>query len=440
MGYIEYKKCSSCTSVTVYRPGDTGPTGPTGIIGPWGPTGPTGPTGPFGSTGPIGVTGPLGTTGPFGPTGQTGPIGAPTAFDYHYFTLSGDVELEPNTEIEPWVSVYEVPSTILHSDSQFFLRGGAAYRLRARLVLQDNPGIDPSNVANWQWYNRTSLLPYKSVGYFGNPGINASTNYNASNLSFDSEAFAIVDLSNVNDASGLNVEIRCINEFGGGTLPRAVLDQSYCFIEIEVLGGLGPTGIQGQTGPTGPTGITGPPGIPGGPTGPTGPTGVTGPTGPTGITGPEGAIADIVFLDIQSNTAANLANGSFTTLVYDTANYTKAASYSGAGAIGFPKVGLYSLSSSILVSQLDPSNASTLTEATIRVLVNGSNVVLSRNEIIDGGTTNEKTLNLNGLFYITNIAHPAVVQLEVNWTGGSGLLYGGNQVGSKLGLFYVGDL
>lgn len=440
MGYIEYKKCSSCTSVTVYRPGDTGPTGPTGIIGPWGPTGPTGITGPFGVTGPIGFTGPTGITGPLGSTGHTGPIGSPTAFDYHYFTLSGDVELEPNTAIEPWVSVYEKPSTILYSDSQFFLQGGAAYRLRARLVLRDNPGIDPSNVATWQWWNKTSLLPYNAVGYFGNPGINASTNYNASNLSFDSEAFAVVDLSNVSDTSGLNIEIRCVEEFGGGSLPRATLDQSYCFIEIETLGGLGPTGLQGETGPTGHSGPTGPPGTPGGPTGPTGPIGITGPTGPTGITGPQGDIADIIFLDVQSNTPAGLSNSSFTTLNYDTTNYAKLASYSGTGAIGFPKIGLYSINSSVLVSQLDASNQSILEDATIRLLVNGSTVVLSRQEIIAGGTTNVQTFNLNGLFYITNISDTAVVQLEVNWSGGAGLQYGGNQVGSKLGLFYIGEL
>lgn len=449
MGYVEYRRCSSCT--TVYVTGDTGPagsTGPSGQTGPVGDTGNTGPTGWYGPTGPTGaegVTGPTGPTGITGPTGVTGPQSA-LPINYYMFTLSGDLEVIVNDPVDSWYPEYQYPGNIAFGFNpatggyqQFLLRGGEVYRLRSRFTLAQSGVADQSNVIVYQWYNLTTYAGTLSPGYFGLPGSAYAANYEANNSSFDSEAFAIFNLNSVLDTSSVVVELRCVSESGGGTSgPDAVLDATYTFCEIELVGS------QGATGPTGPTGVTGPQGLQGpasgltGPTGPTGPTGVMGATGAVGAqgsTGPEGALA---YMAATSLTSHDFVSATPLLMDFDVDNINNMAF--ATGTFSFAQTGLYYLDSNVVIQQKVPASPSTITSIVASLTNQTTATVLLQKTFYDlSGQASTSNASVSGAYYVSNIGHVITLQYTVTWSGGSGISWGGDINESRLTSFLIGS-
>lgn len=327
-------------------------TGPQGLRGPTGSRGPTGPSGPNGLTGPIGPIGLTGATGPTGPnttlffetgTGPTGP------------TTSGPIAVSDGDTIRLWSNTLDlevVPgSAIIQlevSDDIGFTgptgptgsigpvgptgptgATGQSGQLSSECFRYDfdtdTSASDPTqgfvrlNMADVEMATNMYIDPLDKdsndiMNFLENINTNTSSIKGFAKIEKESNSsifvlYAINDLTdntgwytiNISMASGMTGSIFSDNE--------AVV---VCFVrsgdkgEKGDKGDTGPTGPQGVVGPTGPTGVqgvTGPTG-PTGSDGSTGPTGATGPLGPTGYTGPAGA------------------QGSLTTIFYDTVGMT----------------------------------------------------------------------------------------------------------------------
>ena len=324
--------------------GSTGPTGPGGVAGAAGAAGvagsigPTGPGGAAGSAGAAGVAGSIGPTGPGGAAGSAGAAGAagaagstgPTGVGGVAGTIGptgpagsvggGGGSTGPTgvTGPAPAINIVALSAYASVRTAGYSLTGGTvAVTLNSvtrRLIPFQNILVNTNSLFIKDAGNTYFTLPYTGTYRVNLNGIvNNSTTVLAdiilcNNSSPPTTAYALTRFSagnDINNTYGIGTASQVFSATEGQKLAVALIvgtlwagmDSTALWpsgpdilpqLNIELIGGNGPTG----------------PGSAAGSTGPTGSTGVTGTTGPTGVTGP----APTFSTTLEDR---NLTNGNF---------------------------------------------------------------------------------------------------------------------------------